>query len=130
MANSYVAAMVTHIEGLTLSVPLAGVKVPPLPASASSPYVIVRQVSGVEIQGLERRIDVNEAVMQVEVWSDDYEQAWNIREELKDEFIDDSQSIGGQATIGPPLHIVDAELHDGPRDLYQLIARFLIRWKE
>jgi hypothetical protein len=127
--SSYVAGLVSLIEGTVFVPPIGGVSPYPLLPTAVLPFINVREVFGRQLQNLSTRSGMIETIMQIDIWSKDYEEAYEIRKTANNALIDTFGSVGSLIISGPIRHVTDAELYDGTRRIHQLISRFHIWWE-
>lgn len=126
---SRLGALVKFIKTLTFSPALAGIGPNPLPLNATFPYVIVREIFSVDQVILTGRNGTTRSILQVEVWSKGYDEAYHTRETIKNGLIDYAGALDARTTIGPIAHVIDVELYDARVELHQLISRFEIWWE-
>ena len=131
--SSYVAALVTLIgeesqpSGLG-GLLVAGVSVPPVPKWATFPWITVQQLPSREVESMTGTSGLAATMMQVNCWDKDYEQAWDLREAVKELLLSYTGEIG-DSYIQAVNHGIDAELYDSQRELHQLIVRFRVWWE-
>ncbi len=131
MADSHTAGLIQYIRTLTPTPALGGIGPTPVPYPATMPYVTVREIMGKELECVDgTRVGTIMTVMQVEVWSKDYEQANSIREQLKSSILEHSGATGTLTVAGPINHVTDAELYNDANELHQRVTRYLIWWNE
>jgi len=102
----------------------------PLPAKAQFPYVIVKQVTGKELENLTEKSGLISTIMQVECWDKDYEVAWALRELIKNTLLVTGGAAGtsGQV-ISSVNHDHDRELYDDRQACWEAICRLHIWWE-
>lgn len=126
--DSHVAGTVALIQSLTLTPTLGGISPVPIPARAVFPYVTVKEIMAIELQSLAGPSNLVKTIMQVECWNKSLEVANSIRYQIKQALMNYSGVAGTLTIVAPINHILDSELYDPTRELYQEISRFLIWW--
>lgn len=130
MADSHVAALIQYIQDLTLDPVLGGIQPPPLPNDATYPYVTVHKIMGDDpAKTLDGPSGLQRTVMQINVWSPDYEEANSTKDAIKDALIGVFGPVGS-LTVEGAYHMMDAELYNPERSLHQLITRLMVWWTQ
>lgn len=131
LSPSEVAGLVYLIR--TNIVGLQGVSPPPLPAIAITPYVTVHQILNIGLESLSGPSGMVKSLMQVNVWSKDYEVAWSFRESIREFILAFTGNVGNgriieAANCNAGFGAGNTELFDNVRLYHQLISRILIWW--
>lgn len=133
--SSHIAGVVNLLQmAFTSPLAMSGIGPVPVPDSvntAAFPYVTVQEPADYELQSLTGPSGMSKSVIQVSVWSRDYEAAWHLRSQIKSLLL----SVAPTTILSLKLQATnqvasDAELYDGPRKLHQLITRIQIWWEE
>jgi hypothetical protein len=124
--SSRVAAVVTRLSS---AVSPSGIGPPPVPPTATFPYITVHEVMDDELENLVSPSGLVKTVMQVNSWSPDYEAAAANKKACKDALLTGFiGSFAGQ-NVDSVNYQGGYELRDPARNLHQCISRFLIWWE-
>lgn len=113
---------------------VVGVRIHPLPDNIdgtpiSYPFITIIEGNASKLLSLTGPVGNTDSWFQINVWSNDYEQAAVCRELVKD-ILDSYAGVAGTRVIDSSDHILDTELYDGDRELHQLITRYHIWWED
>jgi hypothetical protein len=129
---SRIAAVIQLVLGNTGQIPAivgpAQASPAPLPATAKYPYVTVNEPFTKEIESLQGRSGLAGALIQVNCYSKDYEEAWETREAIK-VMLCTFKGVSSAITIMDVRHKLDTELFNDATEVHQLISRFIL-WCE
>jgi hypothetical protein len=98
-----------------------------VPDDALFPYVSVIQLTGKDTESMDGDSGLVQAIMQVSCWNTDYQAAFDSRTVVKAEMRRlDAGVLSSSFIVQGANHIIDAELYDPIRKLFQLITRFKV----
>lgn len=125
--TSCTASTISVLLGASLSPTIGGISPPPVPPSAIWPYITVQDSFSRELESLGGSSGLLRSKIQINCWSKDYEQAWQMRLAVKN-FLLPYKGTAGSQTIQDVKHGGDHELYDGQREIHQLILTVWIWW--
>ncbi len=124
--NTFVAEVIQLLKSNFTS-SLGGISPVPLPPSALFPYMTVQEITGKEIEHLGGISEVQQTIIQVNVWAKDFESAGTMRDSAK-YYLLGFKGTAGSRVIQGVNHVVDSMLHDGVRSLHQGVTRVMVTW--
>ena len=126
---SHIGGVISIINA-ALSSPrrIGGICPIPLPDHATFPWITVQETISTELESMDGQSGAARSVIQVNCWSKDYDEAWELRSAVKSLLLPYSGSAGGEVIRGMN-HGRDLEQYDGARQLHQLVVIFHIWWE-
>ncbi len=125
--TSHVAGIIILLRAQVFDPVLKGASPVPVKPTFVFPWVTVREAAGRELQSLTGPSGLVETLMQINVWSKDYDEAYALRSAIKSYLLPYTGAAGSENIQGVTHHL-DSELSDDQRELHQAVLILKVWW--